>query len=709
MQSERPSLKEKNYSSISMRRKGSSITPGGVRPMNTLTIPKRSPSDNNHSEALEQHQHRSSASEKYTNSPPTKSTHESIVEKSKQIRERLAGLNDGHKYTKPQTLPPIQPSYSHEVKDCCDIGVNIKFNNLLEPPLVILQLKSFSFNGNRVKNNGKSNYVLSVSSNNKFLFITKDGKILDKYLIHRQTQLKSLAFSDDSVLIELQNQKGLIVATHYGQDQHLREYFNNHHEWNVDATKTIKDIELVLSRVKRAEQVHPVASTSPPPKSSIFDPLKNMKTTTPTRITRSNARQQMGGETEASPISIDQDDSVPSTTGGLWEDDIFQDDDFREHETPAPFVPDLKYQFPGNKVFTITATDFKTLYNNDWINDTVIDFFIQYEIDQALKANPKLDSNDIYAFNSFFFTKLTHKTTPQEAPDYYANIKRWLSKIQLMEYPYVIMPINEHAHWYGCIIRGLPDLLKVAKEEAEATTGGGHHPDQDHKPRKYVCEIFIFDSLSHKHANIKLPLKRFIIDYCKDIYNLNILKNQIRVVNARVPKQNNFNDCGIHVIYNIRKWINNIQECEKIWRTSHSSTQIQVSKTLFLAEERNGMRKQLINILLDLHAKQEQHTEIPKLQEDEDDVIFIEHRSTKPEEKPVEHQTVTTNYPKTLDPRVQEKPNRPNRPNFHNSELNVRFGERQVLNIGVTMLNELFPDQFAALPITIIENVQLFL
>ena len=52
---------------------------------------------------------------------------------------------------------------------------------------------------------------------------------------------------------------------------------------------------------------------------------------------------------------------------------VFVEDDYIPYEKPAPFEPDLQYTFPDNKIFRITAKDFATLYNNDWINDAVMD------------------------------------------------------------------------------------------------------------------------------------------------------------------------------------------------------------------------------------------------------------------------------------------------------------------------------------------------
>jgi hypothetical protein len=316
---------------------------------------------------------------------------------------------------------------------------------------------------------------------------------------------------------------------------------------------------------------------------------------------------------------------------------------------PAKFSPDLKYKFSDKKSFTISFSDFKTLYNNEWINDTVIDFFIQYEIDSAIKEG-LFNESEIFAFNSFFFTKLMTRAVKSEKPNYYENIKRWLTKVDVMKIPYLIIPINEQSHWYCCIIRGLPELLKYVKslqsqhqleqgqEQGTATdqnndtnnlSGIESNPElvtsgSDFVNAKKTADVFVFDSLAHKHSNISTPLKTFIIDYCKDAYGVEIEKTLIRVQHARVPIQNNFNDCGIHVIYNVRKWLHHTTEIEKMWKGTYLK---QTARELFNAEERNGTRKQLIEILLELHKNQEITPSKLVLEsnaeEDEDDDIEV--------------------------------------------------------------------------------------
>ncbi|CAH6720726.1 hypothetical protein CLIB1444_04S06524 [[Candida] jaroonii] len=315
-------------------------------------------------------------------------------------------------------------------------------------------------------------------------------------------------------------------------------------------------------------------------------------------------------------------------------------------EKPASFDPPLNYSFNG-KPFTLAYNDFKTLYNNDWVNDIIIDFFINYEIEKSIdRGNMRRD--EVYAFNSFFFNKLMSKTT--EEVNYYDNVKRWLSKVDLFSYSSVIIPINEASHWYGCIIVGLPEFLKAQKERSsrvDENLGGGssnipqnipheilhdeHETSYSEEPNadtvdlsvggvedsdsetdneklpdedvtlKYPTKInvFVFDSLNIKHLSLNKPIKSFLIEYCKEKHDLDIFSKDIVFRSTKVPKQNNFNDCGIHVIYNIRKFLNDRSTCLRIWDRNKSNY-----KHFFLATERIKVRKELIDILLDLHAKQ---------------------------------------------------------------------------------------------------------
>ncbi|KAK6200521.1 uncharacterized protein RJT21DRAFT_44540 [Scheffersomyces amazonensis] len=596
------------------------------------------------------------------------------------LREELDSMDSSSSVrNQPHTLHSkidIRERYHTVFNDTVDIH---KVESDTIKPKCSIDLESLKINNNSPLENGQNTLQLHISYNDDYIYFTNFNKIIDNSIIPKKGYLKSAIFSKLSIIFEMKGFKGFIVAKPLNSHIPLREYFRHSSEWGIDVNiLSQKMVDKIIVQLAQACQF---------PDSTLFksttrlDSLAASEFFSP-RSTRSKTRDlefNFLGKSSKDPINIIPDSQNSfnglnikdsnSTTGYRTRNRRINyaenlDDEVLVRETPAPFSPDLKYKFAHNKIVTITYSDFKTLYNNDWINDSVIDFFIQYEIDKAIHQYKVLGSEEIYALNSFFFTKLMSKSDSESTPNYYANIKRWLIKLDLMKYPYVILPINENAHWYCCIIKGLPQLLeqglnekaakeKAANEEADRFTfennsnntttpetiteiddeiidspekGSSTSPPLK-KPRHYQTEIFVFDSLAQTHSNINVPLKRFIIDYCKDKYDIDLQKHQIRVFNARVPKQSNFNDCGIHVIYNFKKWLYNIADCERMWRGSYN---MQQARSLFVAEERDSTRKQLIDILLKLHKEQEStqfdnsHVGESDVAESEDDLEVIE-------------------------------------------------------------------------------------
>lgn len=139
-------------------------------------------------------------------------------------------------------------------------------------------------------------------------------------------------------------------------------------------------------------------------------------------------------------------------------------------------------------------------------------------------------------------------------------------------------------------------MIKLQKEKSN----NADSPDSEEMFKRWGVEIFVFDSLGLRRDNVKKPLKAFLIDYCKDKFNYDVNTDQIRVTAAKVPRQNNYNDCGLHVIYNVKKWLLNIEACESFWR----KWQRGAARTIFLADERNKMRRYWIETLLKLHSEQ---------------------------------------------------------------------------------------------------------
>lgn len=481
-----------------------------------------------------------------------------------------------------------------------------------------IRIKAVYHDGKSLKDNDA--LLFRVSSDNSKVFVTHSGRVVDHTVFSRH-DIKGITFgtSHKSILIEI-NELSYVLIKHLNNDAFLHDYFAGTALWKfkgrITDEKLIDTMELLDSKRRNPTKSSDSISTPEPKKTTneVYSPPTPLQNhSVPLR--RSTRERRAPSELKLYVLDVPE-----------------------ETVTPAKFTPPLNYKFHDNKIFTVSQSDFRTLYNNDWINDTLIDFFIKYDIDKAIYEHKKFTPDQIYAFNSFFFTKLT------SSDDHYANVKRWLNKINLTLFPYIIIPINENLHWYGCIIRGLPELLERKKNEIDLTSDNetsepSQEPSQDtHSestegppkngaPGRKRAEVFIFDSLSQRHYNIHAPLKQFIIEYCKENHDVHIRKDEIRIQHARVPRQNNFNDCGIHVIYNIKKWLAHSAEIEKVWRNYQRAAY----RSYFVAEERNKMRQELIDLLLKLHNELV-HVELAHESDDEIEVIEELLRSTSQEE-----------------------------------------------------------------------------
>ncbi|CAF0852460.1 unnamed protein product [Didymodactylos carnosus] len=108
----------------------------------------------------------------------------------------------------------------------------------------------------------------------------------------------------------------------------------------------------------------------------------------------------------------------------------------------------------GQIRFDLTRDDLMCLNEAEFLNDTIIDFYLQYIYYELLSDD---DRKRTYLFNSFFYTRLTKKgndddSTVPASVRRYNRVKRWLRDVDIFEKDFLIIPINQHAHWYLAII-----------------------------------------------------------------------------------------------------------------------------------------------------------------------------------------------------------------------------------------------------------------
>ena len=123
----------------------------------------------------------------------------------------------------------------------------------------------------------------------------------------------------------------------------------------------------------------------------------------------------------------------------------------------------LKYcQYPpsGSNCISVTAEDYCCLEKGVFLNDSIIDFFLKWLQFSKLKDK---DRDRTHIFSTFFYKRLTttdrnksiDKTEGKNlssAAKRYERIKRWTKNVNIFEKDFVIVPINQHSHWFVVVI-----------------------------------------------------------------------------------------------------------------------------------------------------------------------------------------------------------------------------------------------------------------
>lgn len=154
----------------------------------------------------------------------------------------------------------------------------------------------------------------------------------------------------------------------------------------------------------------------------------------------------------------------------------------------------------------ITRKDINTLRDNTWINDQIINFYLNLIAERSKEANhlPK-----VYVMNTFFVPRLQDKG--------YNAVSRWTRKVDIFAFDIILIPIHiNQNHW--CI----------------ATV------DLGNKTIKY------YDSLGGTNDQVIRILSEYLekesLDKRNQIFDITPF-TRVNIKDA--PKQDNRSDCGI--------------------------------------------------------------------------------------------------------------------------------------------------------------------
>ncbi|XP_060618935.2 sentrin-specific protease 1 isoform X1 [Anolis sagrei] len=89
---------------------------------------------------------------------------------------------------------------------------------------------------------------------------------------------------------------------------------------------------------------------------------------------------------------------------------------------------------------TITRKDIHTLSNLNWLNDEIINFYMN----MLMERSKQKGFPTVHAFNTFFFTKLKNAG--------YTAVKRWTKKVDIFSVDILLVPIHLGIHWCLAVI-----------------------------------------------------------------------------------------------------------------------------------------------------------------------------------------------------------------------------------------------------------------
>lgn len=209
----------------------------------------------------------------------------------------------------------------------------------------------------------------------------------------------------------------------------------------------------------------------------------------------------------------------------------------------------------------ILPADLERLNPMEFLNDTIIDFYIKY-----IQRPEFLDSDGkerFHFFNSFFYKKLSEVVSAQKKKGGadFSKLRKWTKGTNIFEKEYLFVPIHDKLHWSLAIIS---------------------FPGHDKGGNSERCIIHL-DSMTHGHDSQRVfrLLKSYLVaewkhsvedeaDDCTPTIP-NLKADSIPCKKVPVPLQENESDCGLFLLHYIRKFVEcaprslNLSELEGDW------------------------------------------------------------------------------------------------------------------------------------------------
>ncbi|KAJ5735831.1 uncharacterized protein N7483_000956 [Penicillium malachiteum] len=216
----------------------------------------------------------------------------------------------------------------------------------------------------------------------------------------------------------------------------------------------------------------------------------------------------------------------------------------------------MVYPRAGKKRAEVSTEDRERLREDEFLNDNLIAFYLRFLEDHLERTNEEV-AKRVYFFNSYFFETL--KNSPLGSTNInYGGVEKWTRNVNLFEYDYIIVPINENAHWYVAIICNLSKLDAASEPGSQndetGSKGSASGLDQ--------TTIVTFDSLDISHYQTSKILRQYLAKESVSKRGIDISsKATAKAIKGKratnLPLQNNYSDCGLYLLAYVEKFVQN--------------------------------------------------------------------------------------------------------------------------------------------------------
>ncbi|XP_071713900.1 probable ubiquitin-like-specific protease 2B isoform X2 [Rutidosis leptorrhynchoides] len=205
---------------------------------------------------------------------------------------------------------------------------------------------------------------------------------------------------------------------------------------------------------------------------------------------------------------------------------------------------DIMYLEGDSGSISISKSDFQLLEPEKFINDTIVDFYIEY-----LKKIKPADAR-VHFFNSFFFRKLEdldeNRSQSFDANAAFQRVRKWTKKVNVFQTDYIFIPVNFRLHWSLIVICHPGEITNFKDEELANSL-------------KVPC-ILHMDSIRGSHRGVETRIKHYLFEEWKErnsdaSEDISTKFMSLRYLRLEVPQQQNCYDCALFMLHYMERFV----------------------------------------------------------------------------------------------------------------------------------------------------------